>query len=190
MNARRASIALGLALAAPAASGCGNPVVDQKVAALPPEVAGVAPSEYHRPGQPCLLCHGPSGAATPQMSIAGTIFATPGKSPTPVADVVVTITDSFGDVKTKKTNCIGNFFITADEWQPGFPLAAKIEYPSVSGTGTTPAYMSTRIGREGSCAGCHQGQRADDSPGFVYCVDAPADPFPKPGTDCQGVAPK
>jgi hypothetical protein len=170
-----------------ALGGCGNPVIDQKVAALPPEVAGVKESEWHRPGQPCLLCHGPYGGAKPEMSLAGTVFATPGKSPTPVGDVTVTITDSFGDVKTKKTNCIGNFFITAEEWQPGFPLAAKIEYPAVSGSGTTPAYMSTRIGREGSCAACHQGRRGEDSPGSIYCLDATTDPFPKPAHDCPGV---
>jgi hypothetical protein len=171
--------------------GCGNPAIDQQIAALPPEVAGVPKSEFHRPGQPCLLCHGPYVGASPEMSVAGTVFATPVTSgaPTPVGSVVVTVTDSFGDVHTKTTNCIGNFYITTDEWQPGFPLAAKIEYPSLSGSGTTPAYMSTRIGRDGSCAGCHHGPRADDTPGSVYCVDADADPFPVPGKDCQGVPP-
>lgn len=179
-----AVLGLGLALA-----GCGNPAIDQQVDALPPEVPGVPQSEFHRPGQPCLLCHGPYGGAKPEMSVAGTIFATPGKAPTPVGGVVVTITDSFGDVHTKTTNCIGNFFIKSDEWLPGFPLAAKIEYPSLGGTGTTPAYMSTRIGRDGSCAGCHHGVRGLDTPGSVYCVDAPTDPFPAPGSDCQGVPP-
>jgi hypothetical protein len=174
------------------ASGCGNPAVDQQIAALPPEVAGVPPSEFHRPGQPCLLCHGPYGGASPQMSVAGTVFATPvpmGVQPTPVGEVVVTITDSFGDVHMKTTNCIGNFFITTDEWLPGFPLAAKIEYPRVPGPGTTPTYMSTRIGRDGSCAGCHHGARGLDTPGVVFCVDAPSDPFPPPGKGCQGVPP-
>ncbi len=174
------------------AAGCGNPAIDQQIAALPPEVPGVPQSEFHRPGQPCLLCHGAYVGATPEMSVAGTVFGTPveaGQDPTPVGNVTVTITDSFGVVQTKVTNCIGNFYITTDEWLPGFPLAAKIEYPSLSGTGTTPTYMNTRIGRDGSCAGCHFGARALDTPGVVYCVDAPADPFPPPGSSCQGVPP-
>jgi hypothetical protein len=193
--------ALTLALLALAGlPACSNPVVDQKIADLGPEVDGVLPSEFHRAGQPCLLCHGPYGGASPQMVVAGTIFATPehkGKAPSGVEGVIVTITDSFGDSpkKIKKTNCIGNFFITLDDWPtaagPGFPLAAKIEYPSVGGgKGTTPAYMSTRIGRDGSCAGCHFGPRAEDSPGSVFCVDATTDPFPVPGSDCPGVPPK
>jgi hypothetical protein len=175
-----------------ALSACSNPVVDQKVEALGPEVAGVEPSEWHRPGQPCLLCHGPYGGAEPEMAVAGTVFATPGKKgkdPVGVEDVVVTITDSFGDVVEKKTNCIGNFFITAEEWKPGFPLAAKIEYPDpAGGDGTTPAYMATRIGRDGSCAGCHVGPPSETSPGSLYCVAADKSPFPKPGDDCPGVA--
>lgn len=173
-------------------AGCGNPVIDDKVADLGPEKDGVAASQYHRPGQPCLLCHGPYGGAKPEMSVAGTVFGIPVTKKKPgvgVEDVIVTITDSFGDVKTKKTNCIGNFFITADEWQPGFPLAAKIEYPSLGGgKGTTPAYMSTRIGRDGSCAGCHEGPRSESSPGSVFCVDETTNPFPAPGDDCPGVA--
>jgi hypothetical protein len=161
---------------------------------LPDEVPGVAQSEYHRPGQPCLLCHGPYGGAKPEMSVAGTIFAIPdpeGKHPLGVDGVKVTITDSFGDVKTKKTNCIGNFYITADEWEPGFPLAAKIEYPTPGGAkdATTPAYMTTRIGRDGSCAGCHQGARSESSPGWVYCLQADTDPFPAPDKSCPGVPP-
>jgi hypothetical protein len=181
------------ALAAAALTACGNPAIDDQVKALGPEVDGVAPSEYHRPGQPCLLCHGVYGGAKPLMSVAGTIFAIPerkGKPSTGVEGVIVTVTDSFGDVKTKKTNCIGNFFITADEWEPGFPLAAKIEYPSTSGKGTTPAYMSTRIGRDGSCAGCHHGLRAADTPGSIYCIDSTTNPFPVPGSDCPGVPPQ
>lgn len=175
-------------------AGCGNPAIDDKVAVLGPEVEGVEPSQYHRPGQPCLLCHGPYGGAKPEMSVAGTIFAIPprkGKPGVGVENVIVTITDSFGDVKTKKTNCIGNFFIKADEWQPGFPLAAKIEYPDPGGgKGTTPAYMSTRIGRDGSCAGCHEGPRSESTPGGVYCVDATESPFPEPDENCPGVVTK
>lgn len=170
--------------------GCSNPLIDDKVALLGPEAAGVAASEWHRPGQPCLLCHGPYGGASPEMSVAGTVFATPekkGKTPVGVEKVIVTITDSFGDVLEKKTNCIGNFFITTEEWKPGFPLAAKIEYPDPKDDGTTPVYMATRIGRDGSCAGCHEGRASETSPGSIYCVEADKSPFPKPDADCPGV---
>lgn len=180
----------GIPLLALLAAACSNPVLDEKVAALGPETPGVAPSEWHRPGQPCLLCHGPYGGAHPEMSVAGTIFATPekkGEAPAGVEKVIVTVTDSFGDVVEKKTNCIGNFFITTEEWQPGFPLAAKIEYPSLTGDGTTPAYMATRIGRDGSCAGCHEGPRSPSTPGSIYCVDQAENPFPEPAKDCPGV---
>jgi hypothetical protein len=181
---------LAPALALLALGACGNPVDDVRIDALGPEVDGVPPSEFHRPGQPCLLCHGEYQGAEPRMSVAGTVFATPQrdkKKPPSVEGVTVTITDSFGDSKTKKTNCIGNFFIKADEWQPGFPLAAKIEYPNPDGEGTKPVYMSTRIGRDGSCAGCHVGERSQTSPGVVFCVDEATNPFPKPGDDCKGV---
>lgn len=174
-----------------ALSACSNPVIDEKVAALGPEEAGVAESEWHRPGQPCVLCHGPYGGAKPEMSVAGTVFATPGKkgkTPVGVEKVKITITDSFGEVMEKETNCIGNFFITSEEWKPGFPLAAKIEYPEPGGDGTTPAYMATRIGRDGSCAGCHAGPSSATSPGSIYCVDEEKSPFPKPDDDCPGVA--
>lgn len=186
----RTTILLAL-LAAPALVACGDPVIDAKIEALGDEIPGVAPGEHHRPGQPCLVCHGAYKGITPKMSVAGTIFSTPSRGtnePVPVEGVIVTVTDSFGDVKTKTTNCIGNFYITEDEWLPGFPLAAKIEYPTPSG-GTSPVYMSTRIGRDGSCASCHQGNIGPSSPGLIYCVDQPTDPFPPPDDSCPGVAP-
>jgi hypothetical protein len=202
MKPRRALSTLlftGVFAALPALGGCGNPVIDVKVAALGGEVPGVEPSEFHRPGQPCLDCHGVYGGASPQMSIAGTIFAAPiDKLPTPVEKVNVVITDSFGNKNGKGptetppqrlTNCVGNFFFTRDEFDPGFPLEAKIECPTKPGSAdTTGHYMSSRISREGSCAACHTGARDQGSPGWVYCVENPAaSPFKPPGSECQGV---
>jgi hypothetical protein len=191
-----------LLLSLPAAlllAACGNPVLDGKIAALGGEVTGVQPSEYHRPGQPCLDCHGVYGGASPRMSIAGTIFAAPiEKLPTPVEDVNIVITDAFGSKNgasptqpppPKKTNCVGNFFFSTDDFDPGFPLEAKIECPMAPGSMNTNArYMSSRVSREGSCGTCHQGARTQGSPGWIFCVDDPAQsPFKGPGKDCPGV---
>src|SRR5450432_160855 len=44
--------------------GCGDPVHDTAVSALGPEAPGVPKGPLHRPGQPCVLCHGPQGSAT------------------------------------------------------------------------------------------------------------------------------
>ena len=202
MNPRARSSILfftGALAAFPLLTACGNPVIDVKVAALGGEVTGVEPGEFHRPGQPCLDCHGVYGGATPQMSIAGTIFAAPIDTfPTPVENVNVVITDSFGNKNGKgpteippdrKTNCVGNFFFRTDEFNPGFPLEAKIECPTKPGSAdTTGHYMSSRISREGSCATCHKGRRDQGSPGWVFCVENPKEsPFKPPGSECQGV---
>jgi hypothetical protein len=114
------------AVAVLALAACGNPVVDQRIEALGDEVDGVEPGEFHRPGQPCVLCHSEYEGADPPMAIGGTIFATPGEE-TPVEGVKVTLTDSVGETKETTSNCIGNFFITADEWSPAFPLLAEIQ---------------------------------------------------------------
>ncbi|MFO0755277.1 MAG: hypothetical protein U0359_02225 [Byssovorax sp.] len=183
----RALLSSVFALPAVLAIGCGNPALDVRIDALGGEVPGVEPSEYHRPGQPCLLCHGPYKGAEPELAIGGTIFAIPAKSDddafTPVEGVTVTLTDAFRVEKTVKTNCIGNFYIKKDDWDPGFPLQAKID----CGKGTVPRYMSTRISRAGSCADCHTGKQDQGSPGWVYCVDEAKSPFKGPGKDCPGI---
>ena len=50
MNARLLS-SCALVAGALALAGCGNPVIDVKIAALGGEVTGVEPSEHHRPGR-------------------------------------------------------------------------------------------------------------------------------------------
>src|SRR5690606_33596927 len=71
------SIPLVAALAALGATACGDPVLDARIEALGGEVDGVEPGEFHRPGQPCVLCHGKYGGEEPEMSVGGTIFAIP-----------------------------------------------------------------------------------------------------------------
>jgi hypothetical protein len=179
----------GLALA-----GCGNRAVDERIAILGDEDPNNPPSEFHRPGQPCVLCHGEYLRETPIMSVGGTIYAVPTKDaekPLPVKGVTVKMTDSFGEQYEVGTNCAGNFYVAADAWQPAFPLRAEIEYEVPGSLGSTKrVVMSTRISRDGSCAGCHVGPPNQGSPGWVYCAEAqPTPPFPPQESACPG-APK
>lgn len=186
----RQTLAL-VALFAPFAQGCGNRAVDERIAALGDEAPGVPPSEFHRPGQPCLLCHGEYLREEPVMSVAGTIYAFPTQDkPLPVKGVKVKLTDSFGETFEAGTNCAGNFFVTVDQWKPSFPLRAEMEYPVPGSLGNTKrVVMSTRISRDGSCAGCHVGAPNQGSPGWVTCAEAELDPpFPPQDAECPGAA--
>jgi len=201
---RRALLPIGLVLL----SSCGNRAIDVKIEALGPELQGVEEGEYHRPGQPCLLCHDEYGGKEPRMVVGGTIFGTPAVSqtyvpgqpddtmPIPAEGALVTITDSLGKVITKETNCIGNFWVEAKD-ALAFPLHAEIECKPGGGTGCSTTdfsdgcdrqVMTTRISRDGSCGGCHVGNRDQGSPGWVYCSQSQTDPpFVRPGSACQGV---
>lgn len=168
---------------------CGNRAVDERIAALGDELPNVKPSEFHRPGQPCVLCHGEYLRENPIMSVAGTVYGFPAdQNPLPVKGVTVTLTDAFGDQHSAGTNCAGNFFIKVEEWDPAFPLRAELEYPVPdSAGGTKRVVMSTRISRDGSCAGCHVGPPNQGSPGWVTCAEAnPNPPFPPQESTCPG----
>ncbi len=165
---------LGAVVAGFAAPACSNPVIDAQIEALGGEQAGVEEGPFHRPGQPCLLCHSKYFGA-PEFSVAGTIFADQkGASFKTVEDVEVVLTDSIGVSKTYTTNCIGNFYVFKDDWDPQFPLAAEIRYPvydpatgekmtevvTVNGeeqirTIRKVKAMGSYISRDGSCAHCH-----------------------------------
>lgn len=190
----RRALLRAAALAALQAS-CGDPVADARVEALGGEAEGVPPGELHRPGQPCVLCHGDAGSAEPLMSVGGTVFAAPvGRAP--MAGAVVELTDAEGAVVRRTTNCAGSFFVTREEWQPAFPLRAAIEYAAAAPgepPGTRRIAMATAIGRDGSCAGCHldPGTGADSrtqlSPGRVYCSTDPG--LSLAATGCPAPAP-
>jgi hypothetical protein len=124
------------------------------------------------------------------MTLGGTVFATltqAGTDPLPVADVDIKLIDSFGEVYPPKgaaplkTNCIGNFFVTKEQWDPGFPLTVEILCPPPSGR----QKMATRIARDGSCASCHFGERTQGSAGWVYCGE-PGEVFPPIADSCAG----
>ena len=145
MRPRRVSLALSAAAALLSLTtmlGCGNPVVDIRVDQLGDENPNVEPGPYHRPGQPCVLCHSTYEGVSPEMSVGGTIFATPSKD-TPVSGVKVTLIDSQGDSRTLVSNCIGNFYIEKEKWDPLFPLHAEIEFEVPGGSGLTKRAVST-----------------------------------------------
>src|SRR5690242_19448607 len=120
------STVLATVLASALVAGCGNPVQDARIAALGPEDPAVPASDIHRPGQPCLLCHGPYKGASPEMVVAGTIYGyaydvdNKGADPIPVENVTIELHDAYSnqpvDETGKKldiaTNCAGNFWVT------------------------------------------------------------------------------
>jgi hypothetical protein len=152
-------------------AGCGDPYRDKLIDALGKEDPNFKPGPTHRPGQPCLACHSKYGGAKPEMVIGGTLFneAAPGKDPFVVGnDYRVLIVDSEGERVKIQANQCGNFYITMSEWPgglgPAFPLYAEI----LDNKNVQVKRMESRIGRDGSCAGCHIGKRTPYSAGVVY----------------------
>jgi hypothetical protein len=157
------------ALACAAVGACGDPVHDNEVTALGPEAPGVSPGPEHRPGQPCLVCHGGEGPASAQFSFGGTVYQIP------VAKVgyegaTVQITDVNKNVATATTNSVGNFYILASDFTPTYPVDVELEQGS---SYNNP--MLTHIGRNGSCAWCHFDPTGPSTPGHVYMADDLAD---------------
>lgn len=131
-------------------ASCVDPIHDERVDALGPEVTGVRPGPTHRPGQPCTTCHGGAGPGSPEFVVAGTVFRTrEGGAPAPGVDVVVTAAD--GRSITLLTNQVGNFYLPRREWDAPFPMHVTIAFGGVTRT------MQTRIGGDGGCATCHSG---------------------------------
>jgi hypothetical protein len=181
---------VAVASAASLALSCASPVNDDAIEALGGELAGIKPeTEWHRPGQPCLLCHGDYLADSPILLVAGTVFAAP-TSATFVNGAVVEVTNAQGNAITRTTNCTGNFFVEEDNpegWIAAFPLFAAVTCPDPNGGEPRRVVMGTRIGRDGSCAGCHLQTPSATSPGWVYCATTdPGYPKPTPAT-CEGL---
>jgi hypothetical protein len=150
------------------ALSCGDPVHDDAVNALGPEAPGVDKGPLHRPGQPCLVCHGGSGPASAHFSVAGTVFALKGMTcPLPNANVV--ITDLNFIVRQPTTNEAGNFWISASDWVPAAPYHVKVM------VGMSFSTMTTHVGRDGSCADCHFSPPGPSTTGPVYLGVTPSD---------------
>jgi len=129
--------------------GCNNDPLPQAVIdGLPPENG--APSAQHRPGQPCLVCHTSYEGAEPPLALGGTLYKLDAMAPgglAPAPSVLVTITDSTGDLRNACTNAAGNFFIRKEDW-PDLTYPLKVRAGSKS--------MNSIVGRDGSCASCHK----------------------------------
>ena len=143
-----------------------DPTQDDAVADLGDEAPGVPPGPTHRAGQPCLVCHDGS-TASPAMSVAGTAYGVLGAN-APLRGASVVFTDVNGATTTATTNDVGNFWVPASAWQPTYPLHAAVQVGDVQAT------MSSIIGRDGSCAGCHVDPPSRVSPGPVYLVPSAA----------------
>lgn len=128
---------------------CTDPVLDDRIEAQGNETEGIDPGPFHRVGQRCTSCHQENGeAGDSPFTLAGTIFAQPSRQ-VGVDAVEVRLTDSDGSKYIAKTNCVGNFFVRPEEWQPKFPILVELS------KGGTRRSMLSAIGREADCGGCH-----------------------------------
>jgi hypothetical protein len=122
------SFLLVIAIGLVALVACADPIHDAEVAALGPEAAGVSPGPMHRPGQPCLVCHGGEGPGNPTFVTAGTVYAsqyTPGTTVyAPLVGGSVHLVDTHDLGHDVATNSVGNFYVTTDQWDPTFPLGS------------------------------------------------------------------
>ncbi len=165
MRPRTLVLSLSVALTAAAAgTACYDPEHDEEVAALGGEVPGVPPGPTHRPGQPCLVCHGGSGPAHVVFSVAGTVFQYPGSTAAAV-DAGVQLEDSDGRFYASYTNSAGNFYVPESSWSPVYPMSVPRLTDS---TGDNPEQMLTLVNRAGSCASCHALTTGTDSIGPVF----------------------
>jgi hypothetical protein len=158
----RTLVRLSVVVAALAAStACTDESHDLEVAALGGEAPGVPKGPTHRPGQPCLVCHGGLGPASNQFVMAGTVYEVQGETGG-AKGASVQIEDVNGDFYTATTNEVGNFYITTQQWAPTLPAQVMVFQ------GQNSQQMVTHIGRDGSCAGCHVQPPSPVSPGPVY----------------------
>jgi hypothetical protein len=139
------------AVIAPAA--CSDPVRAQREAEVGSEDPQ-GPSPDHRRGQDCLLCHDAEGGATPEMVVAGTVFADPSAGANGVENVEIEFVDANngGPIVNPLTYPSGNFFVTKDQWpRQVFPFKVRLKTESGS---LVP--MASTVNREGSCNFCHR----------------------------------
>ena len=161
---------------------CSDPEISGGAAALGKETSGIPKGEFHRAGQPCVVCHQDQGASSGHVfTIAGTIFAQPARM-VGVDRAEVRMTDSEGTKFTAHTNCVGNFFVKPEEWQPHFPILVAIAKNNIV------RQMQGPIGRDGSCAHCHANAVTPDDPfsqtSHIYLFGADESGSPNGSVDC------
>lgn len=168
--------------------GCSlDPVANGAIKALGDEDPNIPRGPYHRQGQPCNLCHSDSGPASDKkFAVAGTVFVDPfGRRGS--KNTWVRVRDATGNTVCKTTNCKGNFFFFDEDFTPAgqfqgkagpaFPLLVSVQRPLPGDPVGKTRAMSSHIGREGACAGCHRPALPDgqgrpqiasfDTPGVV-----------------------
>jgi hypothetical protein len=150
---------MGCALAM---AGC-DPVLDAKREALGGEAPGVRRGPFHRPGQPCLVCHRDGGEA-PTFSAAGTVFRDP-MALEPVYGATVELIDEARTHFIATTNCVGNFFVGPREWTPKFPIWATVRFGDIS------IDMESSIHLNGDCASCHADPVGPATSGHVFLTE-------------------
>ena len=162
------SLRIGMAAFALLVTPCGcDPVHDDAIAALGPEVPGVRRGPLHRSGQPCLLCH--DGAIGDPQRFTGTVYQTASVR-VASAGASVLLVDANASRFQVSTNAAGNFYATPSQFDPTFPVQA-----TVSGPGGQTAQMQTLIEGNGTvepnggCASCHFDPSGPNSPGHL-CV--------------------
>jgi len=183
------------ALGIGAVAACTDPLKDRKIAELGEEQDGFPEGPTHRPGQPCVLCHSDYFGAEPQMVLGGTVFVEPEEPGGPLLGAPgyqIRLLDSQGRITEEgliTTNECGNFWVTADQFTPAYPLRVELYGPSLTDADRTVqiSAMSTRIGRDGSCGACHAEPLSPLSPGAIFIpralFNADAVNLPAPG-DC------
>lgn len=129
-------------------------------------------TEYHRPGEPCALCHSDKGPAESKFVLGGTVFWGPDDYNARVDNAYVRVIDAQKAKRCFVTNCNGNFYVKAGDWEKlTFPLLVSVERtvePGKKEDTLVIRRMSGHIGREPSCATCHlQGIRDFASPGQI-----------------------
>jgi hypothetical protein len=169
--ARACAVVLGMAGLGGAGACNQDPVHDDEVSALGGEDPNVPSGPDHRPGQPCLVCHGGSGPASAVFAVGGTAYVAQTGPDVPLSGATVSLLDANGSPAQATTNSVGNFWIPASAWTPTFPV-------HVEGVtfGQYSAQMVSHIGRDGSCASCHYDPAGGSAVGHIFIVpgDYPA----------------
>jgi hypothetical protein len=158
------------------APGCGtDPTLGAVIDRLGPEQRGVPQGPEHRPGQPCVTCHHGSGPGEPEFSLAGTLYVDRDRA-LPLEGASIELIDAREQRRTATSNCAGNFYIEADDWQPQYPVWVEVRFGAIS------IAMETAIQREGACATCHSDPPGPGSAGHVYLSEEPLD---LPAGECR-----
>jgi hypothetical protein len=150
---------------------CADPVHDAEVDALGPEAPGVPAGPDHRPGQPCLTCHGGQGPSSFEMAFGGTVFAYLASNQ-PAGGATIHLLDGAQHTFTTQTNCAGNFWVPKPAFEPMYPVQAAVQWVSAT------EVMRTEMRLNGDCNSCHVQPENAGSPGHTWIL-APSTPVPE-----------